>query len=78
MISANAALTGSYDPLQVALSVLIAISASYAALDLAGRVTATSGRSCRVFGPDALPRQQRRHLLPSTEWYGLLSSKTTS
>ncbi|MGA8441872.1 MAG: MHYT domain-containing protein [Candidatus Sulfotelmatobacter sp.] len=45
MISANAGLTGSYDPLQVALSVLIAISASYAALDLAGRVTATSGRA---------------------------------
>ena len=45
MISANAALTGSYDPLQVALSVLIAVSASYAALDLAGRVTATRGRA---------------------------------
>ena len=45
MISGNAALTGSYDLLQVALSVLIAISASYAALDLAGRVTATRGRA---------------------------------
>jgi NO-binding membrane sensor protein with MHYT domain/nitrogen-specific signal transduction histidine kinase len=33
-------MTGSYDPLQVALSLLIAIAASYAALDLAGRVTA--------------------------------------
>ena len=33
----------SYDHLQVALSVLIAVSASYAALDLAGRVTAASG-----------------------------------
>ncbi len=33
-----------YDALQVALSVLIAISASYAALDLAGRVTATRSR----------------------------------
>ena len=43
MISANAAMPGSYDHLQVALSVLIAISASYAALDLAGRVTAASG-----------------------------------
>ncbi len=41
MISANAAMTGSYDHLQVALSVLIAVSVSYAALDLAGRVTAT-------------------------------------
>jgi NO-binding membrane sensor protein with MHYT domain len=45
MISGNAALTGSYDLPQVALSVLIAISASYAALDLAGRVTATRGRA---------------------------------
>ncbi|HEY4045917.1 MAG TPA: MHYT domain-containing protein [Acidobacteriaceae bacterium] len=36
-------MTGSYDSLQVGLSVLIAISASYAALDLAGRVTATHG-----------------------------------
>jgi NO-binding membrane sensor protein with MHYT domain len=38
-------MTGAYDPLQVALSVLIAVSASYAALDLAGRVTAASGRT---------------------------------
>ena len=38
-------MTGAYDPLQVALSVLIAVSASYAALDLAGRVTAASGRA---------------------------------
>src|SRR5260370_12864268 len=30
---------GTYDQLQVALSVVLAISASYAALDLAGRVT---------------------------------------
>jgi len=30
-----------YDPFQVALSILIAIAASYAALDVAGRVTAT-------------------------------------
>ena len=43
MISANAQLTGSYDYLQVALSGLIAVSASYAALDFGGRVTATSG-----------------------------------
>jgi two-component system sensor histidine kinase/response regulator len=34
---------GSYDHLQVFLSVVIAIAASYAALDLAGRVTAASG-----------------------------------
>jgi PAS domain S-box-containing protein len=44
MISANAAMTGSYDSSEVARSVLIAIAASYAALDLAGRVTAASGR----------------------------------
>ena len=44
MISANAALSGSYDYGEVARSVFIAIAASYAALDLAGRVTAASGR----------------------------------
>jgi PAS domain S-box-containing protein len=44
MISARAALTGSYNDLQVVLSALIAVAASYAALDLAGRVTAASGR----------------------------------
>jgi two-component system, sensor histidine kinase and response regulator len=36
-------LTGSYDPLIVALSVVIAVAASYAALDLAGRVAASKG-----------------------------------
>jgi PAS domain S-box-containing protein len=40
MISASAALTGSYDYSEVARSVFIAIIASYAALDLAGRVPA--------------------------------------
>src|SRR6266436_331798 len=44
MISANTAMTGSYDYSEVARSVLIAIAASYAALDLAGRVTAARGR----------------------------------
>ncbi|MGA7926289.1 MAG: PAS domain S-box protein, partial [Candidatus Sulfotelmatobacter sp.] len=44
MTSASAALTGSYDYTEVARSVLIAIFASYAALDLAGRVTAARGR----------------------------------
>jgi PAS domain S-box-containing protein len=43
MISANAALSGTYDHGEVARSVLIAIAASYAALDLAGRVTAARG-----------------------------------
>ncbi len=38
-------LAGSYDYRLVALSVLIAILASYAALDLAGRVTAAHGRA---------------------------------
>jgi diguanylate cyclase (GGDEF)-like protein/PAS domain S-box-containing protein len=38
-------LAGSYDYLFVALSVLIAILASYAALDLAGRVTSAQGMS---------------------------------
>jgi NO-binding membrane sensor protein with MHYT domain len=36
----DAVMSFSYDPLQVGLSVLIAIAASYAALDLAGRVMA--------------------------------------
>jgi PAS domain S-box-containing protein len=44
MISANAAMTGSYDYSEVARSVFIAIAASYAALDLTGRVTAARGR----------------------------------
>ncbi len=39
------ALAGSYDYRLVALSVLIAMVASYAALDLAGRVTAARGRA---------------------------------
>ncbi|PYT49386.1 MAG: hypothetical protein DMG44_10975, partial [Acidobacteria bacterium] len=42
-------LIGSYNYPLVALSVLIAIFASYAALDLAGRVTATSGRTRAVW-----------------------------
>src|ERR1700674_4392507 len=45
MTSASAALTGSYDYSEVARSVFIAIVASYAALDLAGRVTAARGRT---------------------------------
>jgi PAS domain S-box-containing protein len=44
IIAANAALTGSYDYGEVARSILIAIAASHVALDLAGRVTAASGR----------------------------------
>jgi len=45
MTAANAAMTGSYDYGEVARSILIAIAASYAALDLTGRVTAASGRA---------------------------------
>jgi PAS domain S-box-containing protein len=43
MISANAVMTSSYDYGEVARSILIAIAGSYAALDLAGRVTVASG-----------------------------------
>ncbi len=45
MISAGAALSSSYDYGEVARSILIAFAASYAALDLAGRVTVASGRA---------------------------------
>jgi PAS domain S-box-containing protein len=45
MISANTVMTGSYDYGEVARSIMIAIAASYAALDLAGRVTAAGGRA---------------------------------
>lgn len=44
-ISGNAALPGYYDYIEVARSVLIAIVASYVALDLAGRVTVAKGRA---------------------------------
>ena len=43
-ISAIVPMTGCYDYSEVVRSVLIAIAASYAALDLTGRVTAASGR----------------------------------
>src|SRR6266404_597218 len=44
MTDANMALVGSYDYRLVTLSVLIAMFASYTALDLAGRTTAARGR----------------------------------
>ena len=44
MISANAVMIGSYDYGEVARSIVIAVAASYAALDLAGRVTIARGR----------------------------------
>ena len=43
-IGANAVMTSYYDYSEVARSVLIAIAASYVALDLTGRVTAAMGR----------------------------------
>src|ERR1700733_10978070 len=43
-VSAIAPMTGWYDYSEVARSVVIAIAASYAALDLTGRVTAARGR----------------------------------
>ncbi len=45
MTSSDMVLVGSYDYRLVALSVLIAILASYAALDLAGRVTSAQGKA---------------------------------
>ena len=45
MLPGSPILRGSYDPSLVALSVFIAICASYAALDLAGRVTAARERT---------------------------------
>src|SRR5712691_1572694 len=45
MTHLDAVLAGSYDYLLVALSVLVAILASYAALDLAGRVTSAQGKA---------------------------------
>src|SRR6266852_6868761 len=45
MISANGVMTGSYDYGEVARSIVIAVAASYAALDLAGRVTAAHGQA---------------------------------
>jgi two-component system sensor histidine kinase/response regulator len=44
LVSSNAVMAGFYDYGEVARSVLIAIATSYAALDLAGRVTAARGR----------------------------------
>jgi NO-binding membrane sensor protein with MHYT domain len=43
MTTGQPAMTGSYDYFLVALSGVIAILASYTALDLAGRITAASG-----------------------------------
>jgi signal transduction histidine kinase/DNA-binding response OmpR family regulator len=45
MLAHGAALVGTYDYRLVALSILIAVFAAYAALDLAGRVTASHGLS---------------------------------
>ena len=45
MIPVETTFVGSYDPFIVALSAVIAVASSYAALDLAGRVTASKGRA---------------------------------
>jgi hypothetical protein len=59
---------GSYDLRLVALSYLVAVIASYAALDLAGRVSATRGRTRalarawrRDDGPGDLDHALHRH-----------------
>ncbi len=49
MISASTALPCSYDHTEVAMSVLIAIAASYVALDLAGRVNVARARARLVW-----------------------------
>jgi NO-binding membrane sensor protein with MHYT domain len=47
-MASNMNVAGSYDLLLVALSALIAVLASYAALDFAGRVTSARRRDPRV------------------------------
>ncbi|HEX5691835.1 MAG TPA: MHYT domain-containing protein, partial [Roseiflexaceae bacterium] len=42
-------LSGSYDWRLVALSYVVAVMASYTALDLAGRVTASQGKARRIW-----------------------------
>lgn len=42
-------LTSSYDPLLVAFSIIVAILASYTALDMAGRITSTSGHYAKAW-----------------------------
>jgi two-component system, sensor histidine kinase and response regulator len=49
MPSPGAIITGSYNQGLVALSILIAMAASYAAIDLAGRVTAARGAARRMW-----------------------------
>jgi two-component system sensor histidine kinase/response regulator len=49
MTSGAAVMAGSYNHWLVALSILIAVLASYAALDLAGRVTSARGATRRVW-----------------------------
>src|SRR5690349_16155436 len=49
MQHADTALVGAYDWRLVLLSYIVAVMASYTALDLAGRVTAAQGRARRVW-----------------------------
>ena len=44
-MSYGSMMSGHYDPVFVAVSILIAVLSAYAALDLAGRVTTNRGRS---------------------------------
>src|ERR1700722_10850814 len=49
IVSADYQLLGSYDPRLVSLSIALALLASFAALDLAGRITAARGRMRRIW-----------------------------
>ena len=49
MTGATQTLDGTYNLFLVALSIVIAVIASYVALDLAGRVTASTGRARKIW-----------------------------
>ena len=63
MISANTALLGYYDHGEVSRSVLIAIAASYAALDLTGRITAARDRARLGWLSSGCPGRARSWLI---------------
>jgi hypothetical protein len=64
MFRAGTLLAGPYDPLVVALSVVIAVAASYAALDLAGRVTASNAEIAELQTRFASLTPRERQVLP--------------
>jgi len=66
-------MTGVYNRPQATLSVLIAISASRAALDLAGPVTAASGRTRLIGGRTAMGIG-----IWATHYIGMLASQLPS